>query len=713
MFKIRKENESPEVSIDKESVVNIDNKEGKFSFILLVGLIFLVPVFFIPLPFVSFIFAKQMLVLLATSILVVFWILNRLKDGEFIFSRNLTLIFGALIPVFYFISSLFSGNLKTSLIGQGFELDTFVVILSAFVLMFLTVSVLKTKKRIYYLFSAFFISFFIVSLFQIARLFLGPEFLSFGFFTNPTFNLIGKWNELSIFYGLTSLLSLVSIEFIDKLKSVKIFGLITLFISLFFVALVNFSFVWIVIGIFSFILASFIISSNKFINDKAQKNKRKFPIFSFLVVILSVIILWGNYSGSGINIGAGLSNYFNVSSTEVRPSLLGTSGVIKESLQGKEILIGEGPNSFLAQWALHKPIVVNRTSFWNIDFSEGFSFLTSALVNVGVGGFLLWLGFLGTLIFIGFKSIFILPKNNLVPMSFLAVSYLWLFFLVYTPTNTIMSLTFIFTGVLISLLIQNGVIKTKKISFSHNQRIDFVIVLVLISLLLGLVVGGFVVSQNFIASIYSEKGIIETNIEDAEKNIIKAVNLFEDDSHYRLLSNINLIKLQKALSNKNVSKSEIENNLNNTIAFSSRSVEMNKNNYKNWYALGGVYEAIVGLGLEGDYYDRAINSYMQAIKLNPNNPLLLFTLGRLEYNAKDYTNAMKDLERAVILRSDYSDAKFYLGLSYYYLDRDNDAILQFRDLLILNPGDKEKAELISVIKNMERGVAPLRNAENN
>ncbi|MFC1623511.1 tetratricopeptide repeat protein, partial [Patescibacteria group bacterium] len=69
-----------------------------------------------------------------------------------------------------------------------------------------------------------------------------------------------------------------------------------------------------------------------------------------------------------------------------------------------------------------------------------------------------------------------------------------------------------------------------------------------------------------------------------------------------------------------------------------------------------------------------------------------------------YESAMPILENSVILKPDYSNAKYYLGLCYYNLGRTNDAVLQFKDLVILNP---ESAEVKVILENLEEGYSPF------
>lgn len=703
--------ETEQHSNSSDTIANTPKKDG-ISFIILMGLVLFLPVFFVPFPSFSFLFSKSILISLAVILMAIMWIVARLKDGEFPITKDRLLLTGILIPIFYLVSALFSGAKTISFFGQGFEVGTFMFVLVLFLLMFLVTSILRTNERVYYLFFIFFISFFVVSVIQIARLFMGPEFLSFGVLVEPTSNLIGKWNELAVFSGLAGILSLITIEFINNSKVIKILSFILLVASLFFLALVNFSTVWWVIGGFSFLLISFVISSNRFKKNTTGLKVKRFPVFSIVVLGLSLIFLF-----AGPSISGKLTNTFKVASTEVRPSWQGTFSIAKETIKDKSTtLIGVGPNRFVSQWLLHKPVGVNETVFWNTDFNTGISFLFTSIVTVGLLGFLLWIVFLGTLFYRSFKTVFSAPKGKaegyLLPLTFLATVYLWLFSIFYVPSNVIMTLTFIFTGALISMMIQSGVIKVKSISFSKNQRVDFILVLVLIFLVLMSVIGGYTISQKFVASAYSQKGLIELNSKEAnltetETNIIKAINISKSDSYYRFLSEINLVKLQGLLSKKDVGEEELKNQfqaiLSSAVQNAIKATEIDKTNYQNWLSLGRVYETVILFGVQGAY-EQAEDAYIKAVNLNPKNPLLMLTLGVLEYNNKNYEGAVTILENAVILKPTYSDAKYFLGLTYYNLGRNDDAIAQFEDVSTLNP---DSDEVKTILKNLRRGKAPL------
>lgn len=97
-----------------------------------------------------------------------------------------------------------------------------------------------------------------------------------------------------------------------------------------------------------------------------------------------------------------------------------------------------------------------------------------------------------------------------------------------------------------------------------------------------------------------------------------------------------------------------------------------------------------------------------ATQINPQNAILFFQLGLLQYNNKDYNLAATSLEKAVNLQPDYANAKYFLGLSYVRLNKISDAITQFEGLAKSNP---ENQEVAFILNNLLEGKSPFADAQ--
>ncbi len=104
----------------------------------------------------------------------------------------------------------------------------------------------------------------------------------------------------------------------------------------------------------------------------------------------------------------------------------------------------------------------------------------------------------------------------------------------------------------------------------------------------------------------------------------------------------------------------------------------------------------------------AITAAQVASELYPNNAVVFFQLGLLNYNNKSYSSAATALERAIELQPDYANAKYFLGLTYVRLGRSADAIVQFSELAESNPDNEE---VLFILSNLQSGRSPFADAQ--
>lgn len=102
--------------------------------------------------------------------------------------------------------------------------------------------------------------------------------------------------------------------------------------------------------------------------------------------------------------------------------------------------------------------------------------------------------------------------------------------------------------------------------------------------------------------------------------------------------------------------------------------------------------------------DNAIQSVSAVATLSPSDPGIFFQLGLLFYGKKDYGNATLAFERAVSLNTQYANAKYFLGLSYYLTGAKDKSLAQFKDLLATNPDNED---VKTAIANLEAGKSPV------
>lgn len=696
----------------------------KLSFVILFLTIFLLPFFFVPSASVNFSSAKVFLLYLGVILSFVFWFVAKLKEGKFEFPKSILFIFAILVPLVYLVASLFSGSIKTSLLGGGFEIDTFITIVAFFLLFILVTLLFKSKQKLLYLYIGFFVSVILVILFQLLRLIFGPEFLSLGVFFSPISSLVGKWNDLGIFFGLAIVVLLSTLEFLNITKFMKVVSYIILLLSVIFLVIINFTTIWFAVGIFSLILFiySLMFKSKEQIDNISENNaitKKKFSLIPLVVFLIAIVFVI-----SGGLFTETISSTFGISQLEARPSWQSTFEIAEKTLKESPVL-GVGPNRFSTEWLKNKPEGINSTIFWNTDFNFGISFIFSSLVTTGILGFVSWVLFIVMFLFVSLKGVFNLKedllKKSIVISSFFASVYLWVFNILYVPDVVVLSLTFVFSGVLLASLYNDEAIKKINISFSKDSKMGIIVISVSVILLALTILWGVFAAKKFISNIYFQNGMVAANVngdvDSSEANIKTAIKFDENDLYYRTLSQINLIKLNQISVQKDVEEKVLQEQFRNTLGKAidnaKKAVNIDNTNYLNWLSLGNVYETVVPLRVEGAYQS-AMVSYQQALKYNPESPSIYLTMARLEILNKNIKKAKDYISTSLNKKNNYTEAFFLL--SQIEVDEGNipAAISSVESASTLSPNDPTVFFYLGLLrynnKNYNEAVTALERA---
>ena len=83
---------------------------------------------------------------------------------------------------------------------------------------------------------------------------------------------------------------------------------------------------------------------------------------------------------------------------------------------------------------------------------------------------------------------------------------------------------------------------------------------------------------------------------------------------------------------------------------------------------------------------------------SPRDTGLAFQLGLLYYQTKDYQSAKAELERAIAIDPNYSNALYFLGLTYDQLGQKSKAVDVFQKVSNLNPDNEEVKKILNNLK---------------
>src|SRR3989338_7082165 len=673
----------------------ISNILDRISFYSLFAVIVFLPIFFLPFSKIPIETSKGLILVVGLTASIIFWSAARFTDGKVTLPKSTILMGGLGVVLVVLVSAFFSSVPVVSFFGIMLDVGTFWFMLSAFLLMLISSIILREGNRAKIVLLGILFSTAILFLFQILR-FTAPEFFSLGVLGGKTENLIGSFNSLGLFAGFSLILSLFLVEFFQVSKLLRWLLFILSLASLVLIASVNFPLIWKLVGFFALIIFVYKVSISGS-NEEGEVKSRTFPVFSFIVVMLSLLFLM-----SGQFIGGFLPNRLGISNVEVRPSLSSTVSVSKQILQADPIFC-IGPNRWNEAWAKYKPEVVNSTQFWDMNFTNGSGLIPTFMGTTGGLGILAWAIFLVLLLVTDIKILFsnIRRRANFEYVAFfIGAIYLLVASFFYSVGSAVFLLSFAFIGAFIGLSSKAG---KKEISFSFlkDPRKSFFYILFLVIIMILSAGLSFKYIERFASVSYFAKTFTAPDFLKAEENIDKAILLHPNDLYFRTSAKVFLSKLN-FLINKGTplapEESEgLQAGFNKALNSVTQAIEYNKENYLNFNSLGVLYSTVATLG-ETEAHNRAIEAYMSASLLSPGNPGLKLTIARSYMLLEKNDEARNFALEAITLKQNYIEALITLSQIERVSGNNSEALSYAEQALALSPTNNELIQYVDSLR---------------
>jgi tetratricopeptide (TPR) repeat protein len=406
-------------------------------------------------------------------------------------------------------------------------------------------------------------------------------------------------------------------------------------------------------------------------------------------VVSLVFLLWG------AAVQGGLVRIFPVSSLEVRPSFTTTFDVVRAS-HGDSVgrfLAGTGPDTFFKEWAMYKPTEVNRSQFWNLDFTVGYSTFTTALGTVGVLGVLSWciplaLVLLAFMRVVRRRQVLSAEETVLASSLTLAVVYLWGSMLFYVPSQNMLVLAFVLAGAAFALTTKEAAAEP---TAPHVQKVRIFKILLGLCVLL-VVVLAFYIGRRYMLEMRVNQGLLalqQGQMADALTLADKAIATEKtaDALQFGILAGTQaLTQIAQATSTPSEeTQKQFAAEAQATIAVGQQAVTLFPGDYRSYFAFGRVYDLLNSLGVQGAY-DNAKALYASAAQHNPSSPEIPLTLARLENAHSNKQGTTDALRQSLTLKADYTDAILF-AVQLYVADKDiNNAIVAAKAAVSSAPG---------------------------
>lgn len=674
---------------------------------IVLAIVFVTPLFFIPFGNLTVESSKHVLV--AGGVLLAFlaWLIARLENGSISIPKSPLVGGAALLVIGYGLSTLFSPAMAKSFIGLGFETGTALSLFVWIALMYFSSLYFRSEQKVGRWYTFLLGSSLVIFVVQVIHL-AAPDLFFPSLLHSPTDNLIGKWNDFGIFFGLTGILSLLSLELPLEFKIPKWLSYSSLTASVIVLIVTNVPFVWPSLALVALAMLVYRVTSGFSLKYNFSKKAIVGPSLVVLVLGMFFMFISGlkveeNQSAiTGMFAGMEQSlisweNSYGVAAIEARPNQDATLSVAGTEL-ASHALLGAGPNRFDAVWRQYRPDVVTQSLFWDTDFAVGYGYILTAAVTVGWVGIIAWFLFLAGILYTGFRGFRRISNNSLRYSTFLSAFvsslYLWLLAIVYVPENTILTLAFVFAGALVGLEIQWGITSMMDVNFFGKSKSRFVGVFLLLVVVIGTMATGYVFAKKATALNLYRGGLAVANsggdLATASSLIAKAAQRDPEDLYYRSLADLSVTQLVKSLNQSNLStdqlRAQVKSFYDAAYQYANLAYKADPTNYENLLALGRVYETVVPLKAPGAY-EAALKAYQDAVALNENNPAPYLSLARLEFTKGDDKAAREYAKQGLSKKSNYPELIF---LSSEIEAKDGNikgALDSARSAATLSPGD--------------------------
>lgn len=635
---------------------------------LLIGLL---PIIFAPFDGIAVGYAKNVLLYGATIVTLALAIVGMISRRVLVLPQGLLFTVLSFLVAVYTLSALTSGSFFNSFFGAGDEVSTGVELVVLAQLMIVCAITFTTKQRIFSALMSIFVSAFVAFVFQSLHIAFPDLVVHAGIPVAKTGTLLGAWSDLGIFAGIVVLLLLVTMERMPRVTRVVpgvLYGL--LLVALFFHTLAQYAYSWIIVG-----SAALVISLFAFLPTPNHRG----GVAALVPWLRSPSLLVALFSLGCIFAGA----YFNVQlfSTlsipplqDVRPSWAGTYHVARALALplDKEDVLGVGPNRFFVPWQQFLPPEVNKTPWWDIDFTEGVGTIPSSALTTGILGVVGWGVFLLTFLLGGVWMLFrrFRQTDALGQYVLLATFVGALYFFVVSFVNTVgvvpYAYAFIFAGLFGGAVHATGLPRVHTYSYRSDRDKGFAITTILLAVLLCTATVGYYLGGQVVANSQYYQALLAGGRGDsvhAQELLTHAIARYPSDIYYRTLSVYQVLYAQALIARTDMPadtfRAEFSDVYRAAIENANQAIAHDDEQYRNWVALASAYAILAPLNIpdvSSNAYVRANDAYTKATLRNPFSPTLPYLMAKLALSTGAFDEAAVHVARALALKTDYLDA---------------------------------------------------------
>ena len=613
------------------------------------SLIFLFPLFFLPITTEWFNFYKIYLLFALTALGTLAW-LGRMIFKEKRIKLNVSIL-DVFVLVFLFISFLsciFSLDKISSLYGfYGRFWPSLLGILSFGLFYFLLTNHIK-KENLDKVAEVFLLSSFLVSVLTYMSIFL-------------------KNNLVSHSYESISLFSAFVIVFIIPFLGLRKMDwklYLILFSHLGLLILINFKTAWVVL-----VLSLLLFLGFSFWKRFFKENVNKLSLSIIFVLIGLVFLIFNPLQ---------LSKHVEIPS-EVLLTKKASFEIALQSIKAKPIL-GYGLSNFSLAFSQHKPDGFLKSPFWQIRLNRAGSHVAEIITTTGILGILGYLGLSGMFLLISYFFISSFKQEKIIILPFIiGFASVFLMQLFYYQTPLIGFLFWLMLG--LGSITWGKIRQERELLFKDFSELGIVFSILFWVILIGTLFIFFNLSRYYASDVMYGGYLKDNNLERLEK----ASRFSQKRTIYHIeLSKEYLRRFKQEIKKPEPQENIVANLVSLAMGSAQKGIKASENRVISYEMAGVVFRDIQSVAQGAK--EQAILSFEKALILEPKNALLLTELGKLylpEEKAREY------FERAVEIRPDYIDANLQLVVLDDREGKKEEARNRLENLVKSNPASFE------------------------
>lgn len=410
-------------------------------------------------------------------------------------------------------------------------------------------------------------------------------------------------------------------------------------------------------------------------------------LLKLIPAVLALVIILGGLAAS-------LTGLASQPKGTLLPQNTSWSIALETMKSGRQAILGFGPGQYVNAFTTSKPLSFNATPVWNTRFGSASNWYFQLLTEAGLAGLLITLALVWSTVVKAGRRWQDPAVEPVVHGASLALIILFIG-LAVLPGN----LVIFFLLIALFAITEKVTIRTKDL----GQLGGFIYPLAVFPLALWALLLYFG-SRQVLANYYYYQSLVAANTNDGVKTYnLQAKSITADASSpaYRWAYAQTNLALANAIAAQATTEKPLTDEQRNNISQliqqaineAKSTVALDPRSAAAWENLAATYRSLINFAEGAEQW--SIDSYQQAIALDPLNPRLRLDFGSLYYGQKKYDLAVNLFAQAVNLKADYANAQYNFAITLKELGQYQQSATAYQNTLALVPADSEDAKKVS------------------